>query len=144
MTTRGGRIPSQRQLRVGEAIRHALADVLGRRDLHDPTLNDTPVTVTEVRMTPDLRTAAVFVAPLGGRDAEAVMAALDRSQPYLRHHVAQAVRLKFAPTLRFQQDTSFDVAQRIDALLHDPRVEADLKDAADDPDGGTADGGDSA
>ncbi len=126
MTMRDGRTPSQRQLRAGEAIRHALAEMLGRRELRDPALHDTSVTVTEVRMTPDLKTANVYVTPLGGKDAETVLEALVRAQPFLRRNVARAVQLKFAPALRFQLDTSFDTAQRIDALLHHPRVSADL------------------
>ena len=135
MTMRDGRTPSQRQLRAGEAIRHALAELLGRRELRDPALHDTSVTVTEVRMTPDLKTATVFVTPLGGKDAQAVVEALVRAQPYLRRNVAKAVQLKFAPALRFQLDTSFDAAQRIGDLLHDPRVAADLSDG----DGGVPD-----
>ena len=131
MSMRDGRTPSQRQLRAGEAIRHALAELLNRRELRDPALQETSVTVTEVRMTPDLKTATVFVTPLGGKDAEPVLEALVRAQPFLRRNVAKAVQLKFAPALRFQLDTSFDTAQRIDALLHEPRVAADL-DGADD------------
>ena len=123
---RQGRPPSQRQLRVGEAIRHRLAEVLQRGETHAPELEGLSVTVSEVRMSPDLRTATAFVSRLGGEAGGELVATLNRVQPLLRHHVAQAVRLKFAPRLVFRLDTSFDAAARIDALLHDPRVAADL------------------
>ncbi len=124
--TRQGRQPSQRQLRVGEAIRHRLAELLQRGDIHAPELEGISVTVSEVRMSPDLRTAVVYVSRLGGEAGDELVALLNRVQPALRHHVAQAVRLKFAPRLAFRLDTSFDEAARIDRLLHDPRVAADL------------------
>ncbi|MFQ5958453.1 MAG: 30S ribosome-binding factor RbfA [Alphaproteobacteria bacterium] len=121
-----GKVPSQRQLRVGEELRHALAEVLGRGDLRDPGLSGTPVTVTEVRVSPDLRNATAFVVPLGGGDTETVLAALARATPYLRAQVARLVRLKFAPDFAFRADTSFDQASDIDSLLHEPCVAADV------------------
>lgn len=126
MAKGSGKGPRQRQLRVGEQLRHALAEVLGRGDLRDPDLSGAPVTVTEVRISPDLRNATAFVVPLGGGDATAVLAGLRRAAPYLRTQVARLVRLKFAPQLTFRADTSFDYASRIDALLQEPVVAADL------------------
>jgi ribosome-binding factor A len=125
--------PSQRQLRVGEELRHALAGILGRRELRDPALQDATITVTEVRVSPDLRNATAFVMPLGGAHASEIMAGLKRSAPFLKGQVAHEVPLKFVPNLSFALDTSFDHASRIDALLHRPEVERDLhKDGDDD------------
>ena len=116
-TRREGRTPSQRQLRVGEELRHALAGVLGRGEMRDPGLEDVPITVTEVRMSPDLRNATVFITPLGGGEVQAVIEALIRARPFLRRRVAQVVRLKYVPDLAFRADQSFDEAERIAALL---------------------------
>ena len=116
-TSREGRTPSQRQLRVGEELRHALAGILGRGEMRDPGLEDVPITVTEVRMSPDLRNATVFITPLGGGEVQAVIEALNRARPFLRRRVAQAVRLKYVPDLAFRADQSFDEAERIAALL---------------------------
>lgn len=126
MTSDGPRAPSQRQLRVGEEVRHALARVFERGELHDPDLAACPVTVTEVRMSPDLRHAKVFVMPLGGRGGEAVVAALTRARGFLRHRLRPALTLKFMPDFSFQLDRSFDSAATIEALLHDPQVARDL------------------
>jgi ribosome-binding factor A len=117
MSNRGPKLPSQRQLRVGEELRHALAEVIERGELRDPDLAGHSVTVTEVRASPDLRNATVFVVPLGGGEAGSTVAALNRAKSFLRRRVAQAVRLKFAPDLNFEEDTSFDQARRIDDLL---------------------------
>lgn len=117
---------SQRQLRVGEAIRHALSETLTRGHLRDPELQGASITVTEVRVSPDLHNATAFVLPLGGRNGQAIVAALDRAGAYLRREVAHQVRLRYAPELRFQLDTSFDQAARIDTLLRQPAVAADL------------------
>src|SRR5215210_5590106 len=95
---------SQRQLRVGELVRHALADMLTRGEVHDPVIEGHMITVPEVRMTPDLRLATVYVMPLGGRDEKQVIAALDRNKRFLRSEVAHRVNLKFAPDLRFRID----------------------------------------
>ena len=121
-----GRAPSQRQLRVGELIRHALADVLQRGEVHDPALDGMVVTVPEVRMTPDLRVATVFVMPLGGKGADTLLATLDRHRKFLRGEVAHRVDLRYAPDLRFRLDESFDAGARIDSLLRSPEVKRDL------------------
>ena len=121
--------PSQRQLRVGEELRHALAWFLERGELRDPALANTPVTVTEVRVSPDLKNATCFVTPLGGGDDEAVRTVVDaltRARKFLRHEVVRQVNLKFAPQLHFEHDTSFDNAGHIDAILHRPDVARDL------------------
>ena len=118
--------PGQRQLRVGELIRRALADVLQRGDVHDPAFNGIVVTVSEVRMTPDLKLATVFVVPLGGTGADAIVAAFERKKRFLRGEVAHRVNLRHAPELRFRLDASFDEGERIDALLRSAEVKRDL------------------
>lgn len=121
--------PSQRQLRVGEEVRHALALVLERGALRDPDLVKTPVTVTEVSVSPDLKNALCFVTPLGGGDADAVKVVVDaltRASKFLRFEVARTVQLKHTPALRFIHDASFDEAGHIDSLLHSPDVARDL------------------
>jgi ribosome-binding factor A len=118
---------SQRQLRVGELVRHAIADLLARGDVHDPVIEGHLITVPEVRMSPDLRLATVYVMPLAGRDTEQVMAALERNKKFLRGEVSHAVNLKFAPDLRFHIDDRFDEAERIDKLLRSPQVARDLE-----------------
>src|SRR4030095_3797144 len=118
--------PSQRQLRVGELIRHALAEMLSRGDIHDPTIDAHMITVPEVRMTAELRLATVYVMPLGGRDAEAVVAALERNKKFLRGEIAHRVNLKFAPETRFRIDERFDEAERIEKLLRTPAVQRDV------------------
>ncbi|MFL4990045.1 MAG: 30S ribosome-binding factor RbfA [Microvirga sp.] len=127
--------PSQRQQRVAELIRHALAEVLSRGDLQDDVLTRNVITIPEVRMSPDLKLATAYVMPLGGRDEEAVLKALEKNKKLLRQEVARRVNLKFAPDLRFRRDESFDEAARIDALLRSERVARDtVKPAADSPD----------
>ncbi|MBV9557408.1 MAG: 30S ribosome-binding factor RbfA [Pseudolabrys sp.] len=126
---------SQRQLRVGELIRHALAEMLARGDVHDPVIEGHMITVPEVAVTADLRLATVYVMPLGGKDAEAVVAALERNKKFLRGEIAHAINLKFAPDLRFRVDERFDEAARIDKLLHSPAVQRDLRDEDDEKDG---------
>jgi ribosome-binding factor A len=118
--------PSQRALRVGELVRHALADMLIRGEVHDPVLEGHMITVPEVRMSPDLRLATAYVIPLAGRDAKEVLAALDRNKKYLRTEIAHRVDLKFAPELRFLIDDRFEEAARIEKLLHSPEVARDL------------------
>ncbi|MEZ5852104.1 MAG: 30S ribosome-binding factor RbfA [Hyphomicrobiaceae bacterium] len=120
-----GRGPSQRQLRVGELIRHKVAEMLVRGEIHDDVLAAHVVTIPEVRMSPDLRLATVYVMPLGGEDVKPVLAALDRNKRFMRGEIAEAVNLKFAPELRFRFDESFDEASRIDALLDSPVVRRD-------------------
>jgi ribosome-binding factor A len=118
---------SQRGLRVGELIRHAIAEMLTRGDVHDPVLEGHLVTVPEVRMSPDLRMATIYVMPLGGRDIKDVIEALDRNKRYLRGEIAHRVNLKFAPEIRFRVDERFDEAERIEKLLRTPEVQRDLK-----------------
>ena len=124
--------PSQRQLRVGEAVRHALAEVLAHGDVHDPVLEGHLITVPEVRMSPDLRLATIYVMPLGGRDEKAVVDALERNKRYLRGVIARKVNLKFAPDIRFRLDERFDEAARIEKLLRSPAVKRDLGGGDDD------------
>ncbi|WP_291295938.1 30S ribosome-binding factor RbfA [Elioraea sp.] len=128
--------PSQRQLRVAEEVRHALAAVFERGDFRDPDLAGTPVTVTEVRASPDLKHMTVFVTPLGGGDPTVILAALKRAAPFLRGQVSQAVRTKFSPNLVFRADTALEAAARMTALLASPVVARDLgaKDPAADGD----------
>jgi ribosome-binding factor A len=118
---------SQRQLRVGELIRHALAEMFSRGDIHDPTIEGHMITVPEVRMSPDLRLATIYVMPLGGKDEKAVVEALERNKKFLRGEVAHRVNLKFAPDLRFRVDERFDEAERIEKLLRTPAVQKDLE-----------------
>ena len=117
---------SQRQLRVGEIVRHAVADILAQGGVHDADLEGHIITVPEVRMSPDLKLATVYVMPLGGKETDVVIAALARNKKFLRGEVAHRVNLKFAPDLRFRVDTSFDEGSRIDALLESPEVKRDL------------------
>jgi ribosome-binding factor A len=119
--------PSQRQLRVGELIRHVLADMLTRGEVHDEVLARHVVTIPEVRMSPDLRLATVYVMPLGRKDVEPVIAALDRHKKFIRGAVAHAVDLKFAPDVRFLPDESFEEGERIDRLLASERVRRDVE-----------------
>ncbi len=122
-----GHAPSQRALRAGELVRHALAEILSRGEVHDPVLEGHLITVPEVRMSPDLRMATIYVTPLGGRDAKDVLAALDRNKKFLRGEIAHRVNLKFAPDIRFMLDDRFDEAERIEKLLRTPAVQRDLK-----------------
>lgn len=117
--------PSQRQLRVGELMRHALAEVLARGEVHDPVLQMHVVTVPEVRMSPDLKIATCFVMPLGGKDQQEVIQALARNKRYLRGELAHRTNLKFAPDLRFRIDESFEEGSRIDRLLDSDVVRRD-------------------
>ncbi len=117
---------SQRQLRVGETVRHAVADILVNGSVDDTDLEGHIVTVPEVRMSPDLKLATIYVMPLGGRDTEIVIAALERHKKFLRGEVARRVNLKFAPDLRFRVDDRFDEAERIEKLLRTPAVQKDL------------------
>ena len=134
--------PSQRQLRAGELIRHALVDILREEDIHDEALADVSVTVTEVRLSPDLKHATCFVEPLGagietapvaGHESE-VVKALNAHAKFLRGLLGRRIDMKFTPDLRFRHDESFEVAARMDALLADPRVQADLRDDGDETD----------
>ena len=126
MTRHREKAPSQRQLRVGEELRHALARTLTRGHFRDPELADARITVTEVRVSPDLRHAIAFVVPLGGRGIDDVVRALERAAGYLRGQLAHEVRLRYTPHLAFRADCSFDRAGRIDQVLRRPRVRRDL------------------
>jgi len=134
MQKREGRTPGQRQLRVGEEIRHVLAGVFSRDELHDPDLAGRTITVTEVRISPDLKNATAFVVPLAGEHSPEIMVALRRSAGHLRSILAHQLRLRYAPHLGFELDQSFDRAQRIEELLHRPEVLQDL--APDDEEDG--------
>jgi ribosome-binding factor A len=118
---------SQRQLRVGELVRHALADMLARGDVHDPVIEGHLVTVPEVKMSPDLRLATIYIMPMGGRDAAQVVAAFEQHKKFLRAEIAHRINLKFAPEIRFRIDERFDEAERIDKLLRSPAVQRDLR-----------------
>ena len=118
--------PSQRQLRAGELIRHALVEILREEDISDPALEGVSVTVTEVRVSPDLRHAMVFVEPLGGVHAPEVVGALNRHAKFLRGRLGHAIELRFTPDLKFLHDESFDEAARMSRLFDDPRVRRDL------------------
>jgi ribosome-binding factor A len=118
---------SQRQLRVGELVRHAIAELLVRGEVHDPVIEGHLITVPEVRMTADLRLATIYVMPLAGRDAGEVLAALDRNKKFLRGEIARRINLRFAPDIRFHIDDRFEEAERIDKLLRSPAVARDLK-----------------
>jgi ribosome-binding factor A len=128
-TSRG----AQRQLRVGEIIRHAVADILSTGGVHDPVLESNLITVPEVRMSPDLKLATVYVMPLGGRDTDKVLKALAANKPFIRTAVARKVNLKFAPDLRFRIDERFDEADRIEKLLRTPAVQRDLEQDSQEP-----------
>ncbi len=122
----GGSGPSQRQLRVGELVRHALAEILQRGDVPDPALEKSVITVPEVRMSPDLKVATAYVMPLGGKNAEGVVKVLAKNARFLRTEIAHRVELRSVPELRFRVDTSFDQGQRMDALLDRPEVQRDV------------------
>jgi ribosome-binding factor A len=122
---------SQRQLRVGEEIRHILAGILMRGELRDPGLSGVSVTVSEVRVSPDLKNATAFAMPLGGGEIEPVLEALNRTAPHLRSQVAKVLQLRHAPSLTFVADRSFDEAHHIEELLRSERVARDLRPAGD-------------
>ncbi len=119
--------PSQRQLRVGELIRHKLAEMLARGDIHDDVLAVHVITVPEVRLSPDLKLATAYVIPLGGADTEAVIEALNRHKRFIRGEIAHAVNLKFAPDIRFRHDETYEEASRIEALLASSKVRQDVE-----------------
>lgn len=124
--SQGARAPSQRQLRVGELIRHKLAEMLARGDIHDDVVAQHVITVPEVRLSPDLKLATAYVIPLGGEDVEPVIEALNRHKRFIRGEIAHAVNLKFAPDIRFRRDETYEEASRIDALLASPKVRQDV------------------
>jgi len=120
-------IPSHRQLRVGETLRHTLSEILSRDEIRDPDLTGISVTITQVKPSPDMRHAMVFCEPLGGRNAGKVIEALNRHRGYIRGLMGRLITLKFTPDLRFVEDTSFAEAEKIETILKSPRVQRDLK-----------------
>ena len=144
MSRHTAKAPSQRQLRVGEEIRHVMADILGRGELRDPDLADVSITVTEARPSPDLKRATVYVMPLGGGDQGAVVDALNRAASFLRGRLGAQVALKFTPTLQFEVDRSFAEAERVDAILRsldrDAETRPGAKPSGDQGSGGPDDG----
>jgi ribosome-binding factor A len=131
--------PSQRQLRVGEMLRHALAEILRESEIRDDDLKGVSVTVTQVKPSPDMRHATVFVEPLGGKNARAIVDALNRHRGFLRGELGHQITLKFTPELRFIEDTSFAEAEKIETILKSERVARDLS-VPTGPEGGKDDG----
>ena len=125
--------PSQRMLRVAELIRHTMAELLVRSAMGDPVLESKAITIPEVRMSPDLKLATIFVMPLGGTRVVDALAALDRHKKVLRGEIARRIDLRFAPHIRFKADPSFDYGAKIDALLELPEVKRDLRKKLDNP-----------
>ena len=121
------KMPSQRQLRVGEIIRKTLSECLTRGDVCDPLLETSVVSISEVKMSPDLKIATVYIAPLGPQDIEAIVKALAEHAKFLRGRIGKQLALKFTPSLRFQPDNSFDEYAKVDALLRSPKVARDLE-----------------
>jgi ribosome-binding factor A len=118
--------PSQRQLRAGELVRHALVEIFREEEINDPVLAGVSVTVTEVRVGPDLRHAMVFVEPLGGENYDEVVKALNKHARFIRGHLGRMIELRFTPELHFRHDESFDAAEKINRLFDDPKVRRDL------------------
>ena len=134
MSRKKGKAPTQRQLRVGEELRHILAEIIGRGELHDPILAGKSITVAEVRPSPDMRRATVYVMPLGGGDdAKEIVGALNHAAHFLSHEIGRRITMKFTPLVHFELDPTFDEAQRIDRILRQPGVARDLaNDGVDD------------
>jgi ribosome-binding factor A len=126
--------PSQRQLRVGEALRHALAEILNRNEIRDPDLDGVSVTVTQVKPSPDMRYATVYCEPLGGQNAKEIVAALNRHKGFLRGEMGHRITMKFTPELRFVEDESFAEALKIDTILRSDRVSRDIAATHDEDD----------
>jgi len=141
MSKGDAKAPSQRQLRVGEELRHTLAWILERGDIHDPGLAGAAVTVTEVRISPDLRNATAYVMPLGGDDIPGVVEALNRAAPFVRRLIGRKIRLKRLPNLRFEPDHTFEEAAHIEDLLKTPLVTRDLGEDDGAPDNGDSGNG---
>lgn len=118
--------PSQRQLRAGELVRHALVEILQEEDLDDPALSGAPVTITEVRVSPDLRHAICFIQPLGGENAAEVVAAMNRASKFFRGRLGRMIDLRATPELKFLHDETFDAADQMSRLFDDPKVRRDL------------------
>src|ERR1700722_828193 len=126
--------PSQRQLRVGEMLRHALAEILNRNEIRDPDLDGVSVTITQVKPSPDMRYATVYCEPLGGKNAKAIVAALNRHKGFLRGEMGHRIAIKFTPDLRFVEDESFAEAEKIETILKSPEVQRDLTATHDEED----------
>jgi ribosome-binding factor A len=122
-----GKGPSQRMLRVGEMVRHKLAELLIRGEIHDDVLASHVVSITEVRISPDLKLATAYVMPLGGKDTATVLAALEKHKKFIRAEIAQTLDLRYAPDIRFREDETFDEVSRIDRLLHSEKVRRDVE-----------------
>src|SRR5580692_3320812 len=118
--------PSQRQLRVGEVLRHALAEILHNNDIRDPDLDGVSVTITQIKPSPDMRYATVYCEPLGGKHAKEIVAALNRHKGFLRGEMGRLITMKFTPELRFVEDESFAEAEKIETILKSERVSRDL------------------
>jgi len=127
--------PSQRQLRVGEMLRHALSDILRNNEIRDPDLDGVSITITQVKPSPDMRYATVYCEPLGGKNAKAIVAALNRHKGFLRGEMGRMIATKFTPDLRFLEDESFAEAEKIENILKSPEVQRDLQAPADSEDG---------
>ncbi len=125
-SAQAGKGPSQRMLRIGELIRHKIAEMLSRSEIHDDVLASHVITIPEVRLSPDLKLATVYVMPLGGNDLKPVIGALTRNRKYIRAQVAHTLNLRYAPDLRFLEDKTFEEATRIDRLLDSPHVRQDV------------------
>ncbi|MDP1617819.1 30S ribosome-binding factor RbfA [Phenylobacterium sp.] len=119
--------PSQRQLRAGELVRHALVEIMREEDLDDPALSGAPVTITEVRVSPDLRHAVCFIQPLGGENAPEVVAAMNRASKFFRGRLGRMIDLRATPELKFLHDETFDAAEHMSRLFEDPKVRQDLE-----------------
>ena len=126
-SARTGKAPSQRALRVGEVIRHALAEMFARGEVRDEVLASHIITVPEVRMSPDMRLATAYVMPLGGHDVGPVLEALERNRRFIRGEIARRINLRYAPEIRFRRDETFEEASRIEALLRSEKVRQDLE-----------------
>ena len=126
--------PSQRQLRVGEALRHALAEILRENEIRDPDLAGVSVTITQVKPSPDMRYATVYCEPLGGENADVVVKALNRHKGFLRGEMGHRIATKFTPDLRFVEDASFAEAQKIETILKSPEVQRDLASPSEEDD----------
>jgi ribosome-binding factor A len=122
-----GKGPSQRMLRVGEMVRHKLAELLIRGEIHDDVLASHVVSITEVRISPDLKLATAYVMPLGGKDTATVIAALEKHKKFIRAEIAHTLDLRYAPDIRFREDETFDEVSRIDQLLHSEKVRRDVE-----------------
>ena len=140
-STRRDKVPSQRQLRVGEELRHALSRILSRGELRDPALAGLNLTVTEVRASPDLKNATAYVMPLGGGGLDEAVEALNRAAGFFRTRIARDVALRHAPRISFAPDRSFDEAHRVREILERPRVRRDLVGSGDDGRGGAGQNG---